>query len=468
MSTAAELLRRPGTRVFFCGIGGAGMNALAHILARRGLRVSGSDAVEQKSLAALRAAGVACFVGHDPSLVNEADVFVYSAAIAADNLQRQRAQERGIPCLRRGEVLAQLVNSMRGVTVAGTHGKTTTSALTAMLLAAGGLDPVAIIGGEVPEFGGYFRDGRSEWIVVETDESDGSFELLDSEAAVILNIDADHLDFYRSVDDIEAAFTRYAARTRHDGMLVYNADDARVARVAGSVNHVSKRCACGLYAAAEVRARDVVLEAWSSRFTVELPGESFPVTLGVPGQHNVGNALQAIAVARALGVPHDAIQEACARFHGVRRRMERLGNFRGALVIDDYAHHPREIAATVAAAQRLGRPLIVVFQPHRYTRTAALLEEFVNVLGSLERLVITEVYAASEAPGPVTGATLWEAVQGRAPQARFAPSLEAVKPILEGMVSPGDVILFLGAGTISELAHALVDQAEEGRCGRAA
>jgi len=451
----------PGTRIFFCGIGGAGMNPLAHVLARRGLRVSGADAAGQKALAVLRAAGIPCAAGHDASLVDDADVFVYSAAIAPDNPQWLRAQARGIPCLRRGQLLALLVNRMRGVTVAATHGKTTTSALTALLFEAAGLDPLALIGGDVPAFGGYFRDGHSEWIVVESDESDGSFELLDSQIALVLNIDADHMDFYPHVDAISAAFARYLARVRPDGALIYNADDARVAALARDARHIATRISCALDAPADVTAHDIVLEPWSSSFTVSLPCESVRITLGLPGRHNISNALHAIAAARYAGAELEAIQRACAAFHGVRRRMELLGTYRGALVIDDYAHHPREIAATVAAVRLLGRPLIVVFQPHRYTRTAALLDEFVTVLAPLERVIITDVFSASEPPGPVTGATLFEAVKRFVPAAQFAPTLDAIRPALARMTKPDDVILFLGAGSISAAAHALVDAPEQ-------
>lgn len=460
ITDAARALLAPGTRVFFCGIGGAGMNPLAHLLARRGLRVSGADAAEQKSLAALRAAGIPCAVGHDPALVDDADVFVYTSALAPDNPQWLRAHARGIPCLRRGQLLALLVNRMRGVTVAATHGKTTTAALTALLFEAGGLDPLALIGGDVPAFGGYFRHGHSDWIVVESDESDGSFELLDSHIALVLNIDADHMDFYPDVEAIGAAFARYLQRVRPDGVLIYNADDARVAALARDARHIATRISCALDSPADVTARDIVLEAWSSSFTLDLPCESFRVTLGLPGRHNVSNALHAIAAARHAGAEPEAIQRACAAFHGVRRRMERLGTYRGALVIDDYAHHPREIAATVAAARQLGRPLIVVFQPHRYTRTAALLEQFVTVLAPLDRVIITEVFSASEPPGPVTGVTLYEAVKRFVPAAQFAPTLDAIEPALARMVAPDDVILFLGAGSISSAAHALVDQQE--------
>ncbi|MCX7846752.1 MAG: UDP-N-acetylmuramate--L-alanine ligase [bacterium] len=464
IAIAERLLRRPGTRVFFCGIGGAGMNALAHLLARSGLLVSGADIAEQKSLSALRAAGISCAVGHDPRLVDDAELFVYSSAIAPDNPQRERAEARGIPCIRRGELLAMLVNQRRGVTVAATHGKTTTAALTAVLFAAGGLDPSAVIGGDVPEFGGYFRYGGSEWIVVETDESDGSFELLTSEIGLMLNIDADHLDFYSSEEEIEAAFARYAAHIRREGVLIYNGDDAKVARVAGGAAHVTTRVACALENETEVRAGEIELRPWSSAFTVTIGKERFRVTLGIPGRHNVSNALHAIAAARQVGIATEVIQEVCASFRGVRRRMERVGSFRGALVIDDYAHHPREIAATLAAVRQLGRPLIVVFQPHRYTRTAALLEEFVSVLASEERVIITEVYSAGEPPGPVTGVTLWEAVRQHTPGAVFAPTLEAIKPALQRLVGEGDVIVFLGAGSISQVAHEVVESVEEVAC----
>jgi UDP-N-acetylmuramate--alanine ligase len=446
----------PGRRYFLCGIGGAGMNPLAHVLTARGLLVAGADTCAQKSTAALRAAGIPCAIGHNADNVHGADVFVYSSAIADDNPEFVAARTRGIPCLHRAQVLAQLVNVARGITIAGTHGKTTTTALTALILAEAGLDPTAVVGGVVPAFNAYHRIGRAPWFVVETDESDGSFQLFDSAVAVLLNIDCDHLDFYPDLAAISAACARYVARVKPGGTLIYNADDAPAAAVAHAAPAHCIRVACSCSMPAPFRAQAVTLQPWSSSFAVCEVSATYPVTLGVPGQHNVSNALHAIAAARSVGAPVEAVQRACAAFHGVQRRFQVLGTCNGATVIDDYAHHPREIAATLRAAAALGQPLLVAFQPHRFSRTEKLLDDFVQVLGTLDRLILTDIFSASEAPGAVTGRVLFERVRAVAPRTQFVADIAEVPAAVQRLCRPGDVVLFLGAGTISDAAHRVV------------
>jgi len=445
-----------GRRYFLCGIGGAGMNPLACVLAARGVVVAGSDACAQKSTDALHAAGIPCAIGHAAANVHDADVFVYSSAIADDNPEFQAARARNLPCLHRAHVLAQLVNRAHGVTIAGTHGKTTTTALIALMLTEAGLDPTAIVGGFVPAFNAYHRLGDSDWFVVETDESDGSFQLFDSNLAVLLNVDADHLDYYPDVAAIEAACARYVARIKPGGTLVYNADDARATVVAATAPAHAARLACSCTSPAPYHAQITALQPWSSAFTVREAGALYPITLGVPGHHNVSNALQAIAAARTCGASIAAVQRACAAFHGVQRRFQVLGTCQGATIIDDYAHHPREIEATVRAARMLGQPLLVVFQPHRFSRTEKLLDEFVRVLGSLDRLILTDIFSASEAPGAVTGATLHERVQAVAPHTQYVADIAAVPAAVRRACKAGDLVLFLGAGTISAAAHQLI------------
>jgi UDP-N-acetylmuramate--alanine ligase len=445
-----------GRRYFLCGIGGAGMNPLAHVLAARGALVSGSDACAQKSTEMLRAAGIACAIGHAAGQVRGADVFVYSSAIADDNPEFHYARAHGIACLHRAHVLAQLVNQARGITVAGTHGKTTTTALLALMLTTAGFDPTAVVGGVVPAFNAYHRLGQADWFVVETDESDGSFQLFDSSLAVLLNIDADHLDYYPDLAAIEAACARYVARIKPGGTLVYNADDAHATAVAATAPAHVAHLACSCTGPASFRAQHVVLQPWSSTFRVSEAGATYPVTVGVPGQHNVSNALQALAAARSIGVPVDAVQRACAAFHGVQRRFQVLGTCQGATIMDDYAHHPREIEATLRAARALGQPLLVVFQPHRFTRTAKLLDDFVRVLGGLDRLILTEIFSASETPGAVTGRTLFDRVRAGAPQTQYVADIAAVPDAVRRACRAGDLVLFLGAGTISAAAQQLI------------
>jgi len=446
----------PGARWFFSGIGGVGMNPLAHLFARRGMQVVGSDCAAQKTLDPLRAAGITCYVGHDAAHVEDADLFVYSTAIAQDNPEFVRARERGIPCLHRSLALALLVNNSHGVTIAGTHGKTTTAAMTAILFAAAGLDPTAVIGGFVPQFNAYFRDGHGPHVIAESDESDGSFDRLVSSIALMLNIDADHLDFYPNIEAIETAFCRFLANVRPDGTVIYNADDPRVCHAVASAPAAAARVSCALDARADFTASGIRLLPWSSEFTVHGGGSEFPVTLGTPGRHNVLNALHAIAAARVAGVSIESILASLPSFHGVHRRFQLIGEFNGAAVIDDYAHHPCEIAATHAAARGLGRPILAVFQPHRFSRTRKLLDEFTDVLGSFDRLILTDIFAASEHPSDVSGQTLFDRVRSRTPGTQYIPRVEDLLPAVAAAVRPGDVVLFIGAGSISAAAHALV------------
>jgi UDP-N-acetylmuramate--alanine ligase len=448
----------PGTRYFFCGIGGAGMNPLAHLLVKKNIRVSGSDYTESGVLESLRLAGITCYVGHDSAHVGDVDVFVYSSAIPDDNPELQVAQEKGILCVHRSDVLAQMVNGARGVTIAGTHGKTTVSALAALMFVEGGLDPVAVIGGFVPAFNGYHRYGAGEWIVIESDESDGSFQKLESEIAVVLNIDTDHMDYYDSLESIVDAFSVYVSKVKPGGTLVYNADDPYVCAACRHVNDLVGMVSCSLEKTADFTASDIQLNPWSSCFTVKEAREEYRVTLGVPGKHNVMNALQAIAAARSAGVSVEAVMLACREFHGVHRRFQVLGTYREATVIDDYAHHPREITATLAAAATLGRPVLTVFQPHRYSRTEKLMQEFVDVLGAVDRLILTDIYSASEQDTGMTGRMLYDQLAGLRNDIAYVEDLALLPDMIAENIHPGDVILFLGAGSISHVAHALVKE----------
>jgi UDP-N-acetylmuramate--alanine ligase len=440
-------------------MGGAGMSPLAHVLHARGLHVSGSDGCMQKTVEALHAAGITCHIGHAADHVAQADAFVYSSAIRPENPEWARARERGIPCLHRAALLAQIVNPADGITIAGTHGKTTTAALAAVICAAAGLDPTAVIGGFVPAFNGYHRVGAGHWVVIETDESDGSFTRFQSRIAVLLNIDRDHLDYYADLEAIVTGFAAYLAGVKPGGTIVFNGDDTLASELArkAATERTVDLCECRLEAEADFSVQAIEGDAWASRFTVIERAQRYTIELGVPGRHNVGNALHAIAAARTAGADIDAVQRACRDFQGVHRRFERLGQYHGATVIDDYAHHPVEIEATLATAARLHARVVVVFQPHRFSRTEQLLDEFAAVLARVPDVFITEVFGASEDPGQVTGATLWERVRTRNPQAQYVPDLALLPALLAETVAPGDIILCLGAGTISNAAHALVD-----------
>jgi UDP-N-acetylmuramate--alanine ligase len=448
----------PGTRYFFCGIGGVGMNPLAHLLRKQDIQVSGSDCSESSVLQALRLNGVVCYVGHDASQVQQSQVFVYSSAIADDNPELAQACESGIPCIHRSDVLAQMVNKSRGVTVAGTHGKTTVSAMTALMFTAGKFDPQAVIGGFVPGFNGYHRAGTGEWIIVESDESDGSFQKFESEIAVVLNIDTDHMDYYDSLEDIIAAFSVYLSKVKTGGAILYNADDPNVVQACQQADISARMKSCSLKQEADFRAKDITCNPWSSVFTVCETEREYTVELGVPGVHNVMNALQAAAAARVAGVAVEAVQSACREFHGVHRRFQVLGSFHGATVIDDYAHHPREIEATLAAAESLGSPVITVFQPHRYSRTEKLMDEFISVLKNVNRLILTDIYSASECSTGMTGRRLYDKLAQARNDITYVENIDMLPECIAEKVHQGDVILCLGAGSISSVAHSLVHQ----------
>jgi len=438
------------------------MNPMAHLLALSGADVSGSDCVEKSVLDDLRAHGVKCFVGHNADNVGNADVFIYSTAIKQDNPELIRAKEKNIKLLHRAELLANLVNNSRGVNIAGSHGKTTVSALTTVIFDAAELDPTAVVGGYIQKFGAYYKNGNSDWVVVETDESDGSFQIFDSEIAVVLNIDTDHMDYYKDLNALIKAFGNFISKIKPEGTLVYNADDENVKKTIAEYAACKNLISCSVKSNADYTASDIKLNKHSSEFTVRenKSGNKFEITLNVPGEHNVLNALQAIAAARTAGASIPAIQKGCKLFNGVDRRFQSLGKFCGADVIDDYAHHPREIEATLKTAKKINKKIVTVFQPHRFTRTEKLFDEFTDVLGKCGELILTDIYSAGEKPGEVTGETLFESVRKINNQAKYVKELNNIPEKLKEIISPDSIILFLGAGTISNLAHKIIETGE--------
>ena len=436
------------------------MNPLAHLLALRGAKVVGSDAVEKKSLDELRANGVNCFVGHNANNISDSNVFVYSTAIKQDNPELVAAKNNNLMIIHRAELLAKLVNNSRGVCVAGSHGKTTVSALTSVIFDVSGLKPTAVVGGFVQKFNAYYKNGNSDWVVVETDESDGSFQLFESEIAIVLNIDTDHLDYYKNIDELITAFGNFIKKIKPDGVLIFNKDDANTRVAIEKFADGKKLVSCSKETTADFFASDVHTNINSVGFIVyeRATNEKYSVTLGIPGEHNVLNALQAIAASRIAGASINSVREACELFTGVNRRFQFIGKFHGADVIDDYAHHPREIEAVLNTAKNLGKKIITVFQPHRFTRTEKLFDEFVNVLSDCDNLILTEIYSAGETPGKITGESLFDAVVSKNETAKFAKKLEQIPEILTGMLDKNSIILFLGAGTISNLAHEIVEE----------
>jgi UDP-N-acetylmuramate--alanine ligase len=440
--------------VHLVGIGGAGMSGLARLFLARGVRVSGSDLKESTGLAQLRSLGARISVGHRPEAVGEADVVVVSTAIDPRNPEVEEATRRAIPVLARAQVLAAMMRERRGIAVAGTHGKTTTTSMLAVILERGGLDPTYVVGGDLNESGSNARSGRGGLFLAEADESDGSFLLLTPEVAVVTNVDDDHLDFYEDRGQIEAAFTAFCRRAK---LVVACADDQGAALVARASE--TPAIWYGEAENADVRVEGVVLARGSGRCHLRVaPGDGVEpwagdMELPVPGHQHLLNAAGAVAAATRVGVsPGDAV-EALRSFGGVRRRWELRGSARGASIVDDYAHHPTEIAATIAAARSDGAERVVaVFQPHRYSRTSALWRGLGSSLAAADVVVVTDVYGAGERPVPgVSGKLVVDALVETAPGKRavYLPRRSDVAPFLSRELRPGDLVLTLGAGDIT-------------------
>ena len=395
-------------RIHFVGVGGIGMSGIAELLANLGYAVSGSDAKRSAVTDRLESLGVTVQAGHAAANVGDADVVVYSSAVRPDNPEVAEATRRRIPVIPRAEMLAELMRLRFGIAVAGAHGKTSTTSMVALVLERAGLDPTAVIGGRLSAFGSNARLGRGEYMVVEADESDRSFLKLSPSIAVITNIDREHMDAYGSFADLQQAFIDFANKVPFYGAVVACADDAELCAVMPKFQRRVIRY--GIDAVdANLVAAGVTLEGYGSRCTIELrerPGGERRATLGeltlpVPGRHSVLNALAAVAVGLELDVPFAKIASALGEFRGAERRFEQRGVMNGITVVDDYGHHPTEIAAVLAAA-RAAKPqrIVVAFQPHRYTRTRDLMNEFGVALAAADEVVLTAIYAASEEPIP--------------------------------------------------------------------
>ena len=456
-------------RVHFVGIGGAGMSGIAEVLANLKFDVSGSDSVESPNTRRLRDMGAQVHIGHDAVLVQHADVVVISSAVKESNPEVAAARAAKIPVIPRAEMLGELMRLQHGIAIAGTHGKTTTTSLVASVLAQGGLDPTFVIGGRLTSAGANARLGRGEYLVAEADESDASFLHLQPYMAIVTNIDADHMDTYGGdFSRLKQAFVEFLHNLPFYGLAVLCIDDPVVREIIPQVHKPVRTY--GVSADAQVRATGITQDGLQMRFTVQLPGSDIgvPITLNHPGQHNVLNALAAIAVAHELHVPQGAIQEGLANFGGIGRRFQINGQvaIKGGdiLLVDDYGHHPRELAVTIEAA-RAGWPqrrLVVAFQPHRYTRTRDLFDDFCTVLGDLDPVVITEVYAAGETPiAGADGRALCRAIRARGTQPIFVEKVEDLPLRLKDILKPNDLLLTLGAGSIGQvaanLAHTLGD-----------
>lgn len=461
--TTAQTLSPDVSRVHFVGIGGAGMSGIARILLSRGVAVSGSDAKDSRGLAALRALGGEVHVGHAAANVGDAETVVVSSAIRPDNAEVVEAKRRGIPVVPRAAALAGVMANRRGVAVAGTHGKTTTTSMLTIALQYCGTDPSFAIGGDLNEAGSNAHHGGGELFVAEADESDGSFLLLAPFAAIITNVEADHLDHYADEAAVDRAFVDFLDRIDAEGFVVLCADDPGAAKLA-ALSPVRVRT-YGESDGADLRVDSVVLDGMGSSFEAVDRGRRLGrVQLAVPGRHNVLNAAAALATGIELGLPESELRAGLSRYVGVRRRFDFRGEAGGVRVYDDYAHHPTEVTATLAAAREVagtGR-LVVAFQPHRYSRTAAFAAQLGAALGAADEVVVMEVYAAGEDPIPgATGASVAIAVPLAVGQVAFVPSWRAVPGELARRARPGDVVLTLGAGDVTQLAPEVLAALEE-------
>ena len=462
----AQVRMRKVRKLHFVGIGGAGMSGIAEVLHTLGFVVTGSDMNESPVVRHLRELGIEVFIGHAAENLADADVLVISTAIAPDNPELETARARRLPIVRRAEMLAEIMRFRIGLAVAGTHGKTTTTSLLAAILAEAGLDPTYVIGGKLLSSASNARLGRGEYLIAEADESDASFLHLQPHVAVVTNIDADHLETYdNDFSKLLDHFVDFLHNLPFYGLAVICADDAHAMSI---VNRVGRQVLTfGIDAPADVRALNVTSDGFESAFEVQLPdGERLPVRLAMPGRHNVLNALAAITVAHDLGVDAASIGRALAEFKGVGRRLERCGTLAlpggRRLLLDDYGHHPREVAATLAAVRDAwpDEPLLLIFQPHRYTRTRDLFEDFVEVLSKVDQLILMEVYAAGQQPiAGADGRSLARAIRARGQvDPVFVATPDDVPAVVADMVHEDGIVLTLGAGNVGSLPGQLLEQ----------
>jgi UDP-N-acetylmuramate--alanine ligase len=427
------------------------MSGIAEVLFNLGYSISGSDLVESENTKRLTQLGVRCAYGHRAEHVEDADVVVVSSAVSMDNVEVQSAKAGKIPVIPRAEMLAELMRMKYGVAVAGSHGKTTTTSLVATVLAQGGFDPTLVIGGRLNSLGCNAKLGQGEFMVAEADESDGSFLRLNPTIAIVTTIDREHLDYYRDLEQIQQAFAQFLNKVPFYGFAIVCGDEPNIQAILPCIR--KKVFTYGLGAGNDYTARGLRTQGFSSEFTVVRDGVPLgPILLNIPGLHNVQNALAAVAAGTELEIPFGQIQRALYEFSGIQRRFEVKGDVRGVTVVDDYGHHPTEIDATLRAARLVwpDRRLVVMFQPHRFTRTQALWREFCPPLLTADVVLLTEVYAAGEPPlAGVSGALIFEGVQALGhPQATFVPNKTELAERALPLLRRGDVLLTLGAGDI--------------------
>ena len=460
MNAAATKLPTDVGPIHFVGIGGIGMSGIAEVLLNHGYTIQGSDLKASKITDRLGAMGATIFEGQRAENLENATVVVISSAIKPGNPELDEARRRGLPVVRRAEMLAELMRLKSNIAVGGTHGKTTTTTLVAELLVAGGIDPTVVNGGIIHAYGSNARMGQGEWMVVEADESDGTFNRLPATIAIVTNIDPEHMEHWGSIENLRQGFYDFVSNIPFYGIAVCCTDHPEVQALVGRITD-RRVVTFGFNAQADVRAVNLRYQAGVAHFDIWLQGEDVKIegcTLPMPGDHNVSNALAAVAVARHLGMKAAEIRQALAAFGGVNRRFTKVGEVDGVTIIDDYGHHPVEIAAVLRAARQAtnGR-VIAVHQPHRFSRLSNLFEDFCTCFNDADVVGIAEVYAAGEAP--IAGASRDDLVAGLIRHghrhARAVTSEDDLERLVREQARPGDMVVCLGAGTISAWANGL-------------
>ncbi len=453
--------------IHFIGVGGIGMSGIAEVMATLNYKVQGSDISDNYNVARLRKHGIDVAIGHDAKNLKDAAVVVVSSAVKPDNPELVEARARFLPVVRRAEMLAELMRFKSCVAVGGTHGKTTTTSIVAALLDAGNLDPTVINGGIINAYGTNARLGKGEWMVVESDESDGTFVKLPADVVIVTNIDPEHLDHYGTFDKAKDAFLAFVENIPFYGFAVMCIDHPVVQELIGKIRD-RRVITYGRSPQADYCLGDMHFENGATHFSVRVKDRRSgaehqinDLALSMPGDHNALNSTAALAVARELGLSDEAIRKGLASFEGVKRRFTRTGEYNGVTVYDDYGHHPVEIAAVLAAARRVTKGKVVaVMQPHRYTRLASLFNDFSSCFNNADQVIIAPVYAAGEVP--IAGATHDHLVEGLRARGHRAVSKidtpEQLAPLVRGMVLPGDIVVCMGAGTITQWAYALPAQ----------
>jgi UDP-N-acetylmuramate--alanine ligase len=456
--------------IHFVGIGGIGMSGIAEVLANQNYRVRGSDVADSANVQRLRARGIEVMVGHDAKNLGDAAVVVVSSAIRRDNPELKEARARGLPVVRRAEMLAELMRPKSAIAIGGTHGKTTTTSMVAALLDAGGLDPTVINGGIINTYGTNARMGASEWMVVESDESDGTFVKLPADIVVVTNIDPEHLDHYGTFDALREAFRAFVENVPFYGFAVMCLDHPEVQALVARIED-RRIITYGRNPQAEVRYRDIAFRDGKTHFAIDRRDRVTGVeesiedlAISMPGEHNVSNATAAVAVARAIDIDAASIRKGLAAFGGVKRRFTLTGTWNGVSIYDDYGHHPVEIAAVLRAARSAtGGRVVAVVQPHRYTRLKNLFAEFCTCFNEADTVIVADVYPAGEAP--IEGANRDALVDGLRSgghrDARPLENEEALPPLIASIVHPGDMVVCLGAGSITRWANALPKALED-------